>query len=624
MIGGGATMNYFQFYYDNREKSIRIGIAETSIVTNSIVLRHYASGVRGMKWQEFAGQWFYAKDPWDSTSYWTVEQMINWTDHSDPTIAPQIDAFIASMRILEQWLTPGTPSYHLPRTNIYEMELEDDFCNHEIPEAERDCRSGEIVTYGDAGQIKLTLFTKPDYYEGTPYTAVYNSGFNTPIFDNSASSLIDPWTGNPGAWNSSDPPLIGLWSMKVDMVQESDHDYGQSVDCVIIGVRNPPRSESETNNVRFAIVSANVFEGAAIPPDVDTGDNKDKVTPYGWTSGWDFTSPDQVPHAPTGHSFTNRWEHGLRLYYINDKQMSALLSALWSNEIIEAVKDSVLGNGGYQRGIISIHKVPVTVSTGSTSPLSILGKPFSDNIQLATLTQTSNDIVQWTTDEMPIPEQFTSFADFNNATMYVNMPFIGKVPIDIKSCRMGSMYVNYFIDVLTGNCIGQIYAKAVPKGSAWVRIYQGSGNCALYIPWIGNTEGMFKQLGAVAGIAGGLSASIATGSPIPLIMSGATSVLNGGGTLINGSGASTADVHYVASEASNMMDLCVDATISGDIPCLSDNQQSVQGFAASTSAKVKDFNNTGIVAGLCITTVNNATAAENDEIKRLIEGGIIV
>ena len=617
-------MNYLQFYYDEGEAFIRIGVAETDIVTTSIVLRNFASGVRGMKWQEIDGQWYYAKDPWDSTSYWTVTQMINWLDHSDPTLAPQIDAFIASMRVLEQWLTPGTASYHLPRKNIYEMSIDDNFCNSAIPVADRNFSSGEVVTYGEAGKIKLTAFTKPDVYEGVPYTAVYNSGLNTPIFNDSPSPLIDPWTGNPGAWNSNDPPLIGLWKMKVDMVQETDHDYGQAVDCIIIGVRNPPRSESDTNNVRFAIVSANVFEGAETPPEVDTGDDKDKVTPYGWTSGWDFTSPDQVPHAPTGHSFTNRWEHGLRLYYINDKQMSALLTALWSNEIIEAVKDSVLGNGGYQRGIISIHKVPVAVTTGSSSPLSILGKAFSDNLQLASLTQTANDIVQWTTDEMPIPEQFTSFADFNNAVMYVSLPFIGKVPVDIKSCRMGKMYVNYFIDVLTGNCIAQIYAKAVPKGSAWVRIYQGSGNCALYIPWIGNTEGMFKQLGAVAGVAGGLSASIATGSPIPLIMSGATSILNGGGTLINGSGASTADVHYVASESSSMMDLRVEATISGDIPCLSANQQDVQGFAASTSAQVKDFTGSGIVAGLCIPNVSTATAAENVEIKRLIEGGIIV
>lgn len=481
---------------------------------------------------------------------------------------------------------------------------------------------GQILTFGSGGSCRLCFYLDTAYTpDPTTQTFLYGLSLIQP--GDESSIYILPATGfDANQYSTADPPLISFWSVPVEM-DDADNDgshYGETVQCLFVLLRLP----GNLSYLQHTIISLNAFDSEPIEDDPTTDDPGQTVTPSGWVGAWDFSSDSDDVQPVTGYDFCNRWAHGVRLYYISDLQAEAFMQALWSMNLSQAVDlaiESALfrANVDFVRGVICLHKLPVVVGTSGSSPLSIMGydlsKTFAGLGAFAKVSGTYGSVMQVTTDELPIPQTFGDavFLDWQ-CKAQLRLPFVGMVPIDIKSVRGGSIKVSYDIDVLTGNLIAKVYCKSSYGSKPQVLLYQGSGNCALPIPYSGNTEGAFKQLGAVAGIAGGLAAGIATGSAAVAL----------GGLRGMSYGRNTAEYQYTATEAGSMTDLSIKLIITGEVPIIPPQQRALEGYQAATTAAVSSFAGSGYLSGVIHAEIPGATEAELSEIESLFAGGVIV
>lgn len=481
---------------------------------------------------------------------------------------------------------------------------------------------GQILTFGAGGSCRLCFYLDT-IYTPDPTTQTFLYGLRRIQPGEESSTYILPATGfAANQYSTTDPPLISFWSVPVEM-DDADNDgshYGETVQCLFVLLRLP----GNASYLQHTIISLNAFDSEPIEDDPTTDDPDQTVTPSGWVGAWDFSSDSDDVQPVTGYDFCNRWAHGVRLYYISDLQAEAFMQALWSMNLSQAVDLAIESalfrqNVDFVRGVICLHKMPVVVGTSGSSPLSIMGydlsKTFAGLGSFAKVSGTYGSVMQVTTDELPIPQTFGDavFLDWQ-CKAQLRIPFVGMVPIDIKSIRGGSIKVSYDIDVLTGNLIAKVYCKSSYGSKPQVLLYQGSGNCALPIPYSGNTEGAFKQLGAVAGIAGGIAAGVATGS---------TAVALGG---LRGMsyGRNTAEYQYTATEAGSMTDLSIKLIITGEVPIIPPQQRALEGYQAATTAAVSSFAGSGYLSGVIHAEIPGATDAELSEIESLFAGGVIV
>ena len=319
-----------------------------------------------------------------------------------------------------------------------------------------------------------------------------------------------------------------------------------------------------------------------------------------------------------------------------------MMRAVWDTtltEYIELSLDAFINrkNTDFMKGVVFLHKLPLApwLTTSGSQHLTILGNDLSESYSgLNAFPILSQQTVQISSFQLTVPSTYKqTFMDLNHAGAYVRLPFIGNVPVDIKHIRDGALYINYNIDCITGNLVAMIYAKT-PKIDAnhepkWILIYQGSGNCAIPIPFSGNSEGGFRQLGTVCGIANSAMSTIVSGGAsasslgaVSAIVSGATDVL---GQLANYASTNTAEYNYVASEATSLSNLAVRLVIYGDVPVVPPKQREIVGYTASTTGLITNFKDTGMVYGTThADKISRATDAEKREIERLFAGGVIV
>lgn len=481
---------------------------------------------------------------------------------------------------------------------------------------------GQILTFGAGGSCRLCFYLDT-IYTPDPTTQTFLYGLRRIQPGEESSTYILPATGfAANQYSTTDPPLISFWSVPVEM-DDADNDgshYGETVQCLFVLLRLP----GNASYLQHTIISLNAFDSEPIEDDPTTDDPDQTVTPSGWVGAWDFSSDSDDVQPVTGYDFCNRWAHGVRLYYISDLQAEAFMQALWSMNLSQAVDLAIESalfrqNVDFVRGVICLHKMPVVVGTSGSSPLSIMGydlsKTFAGLGSFAKVSGTYGSVMQVTTDELPIPQTFGDavFLDWQ-CKAQLRIPFVGMVPIDIKSIRGGSIKVSYDIDVLTGNLIAKVYCKSSYGSKPQVLLYQGSGNCALPIPYSGNTEGAFKQLGAVAGIAGGIAAGVATGSAAVAL----------GGLRGMSYGRNTAEYQYTATEAGSMTDLSIKLIITGEVPIIPPQQRALEGYQAATTAAVSSFAGSGYLSGVIHAEIPGATDAELSEIESLFAGGVIV
>lgn len=488
--------------------------------------------------------------------------------------------------------------------------------------------NGQLMDYDEGdGSCRLGFYIET-VYTPDPVSYAYISGIFDMKPDPDVVGYITKEVNYSGTYSTEDPPFIEFWSIPVVMDdEENDGDhFGETVQCLLVILHNP---SNITSSKMHTVVSLSAFQAIEHPDDPETTDPSDTVTPYGWVGEWHYDSDSDDISPVTGHDYINRWAHGIRLYVISDTQASSFMDALWGMTLTQAADlaiDSLFfrGNVDFLRGVICLHKLPVQVIPSlTTDPLTIMGydlwSKFPGLGAFARLEGTYGSIIQVSTDEIPVDYTFgdTVWLDWTRCRAMVRLPFVGTVPIDIKAIRGGTIQVCYNVDALTGNLVAQIFARSGVKTKPKILIYQGSGNCALPIPYSGNTEGAYKQLGAMAGIAGGI-AGMAAGSPLATV-----GAIGAAGSMLSTAGSS-ADYRYIQSETSSLTDLSCKLIITGDMPVVPQKSREMIGYPAASTYTIGSYEGSGWLSGTVHAEISGATAAEKLEIEKLIKGGIVV
>ena len=442
----------------------------------------------------------------------------------------------------------------------------------------------------------------PKSIGGANYSYTYSMPFKYPI-------------------QKSATPKVAFWTATMHDDDPNSPTYGQDFKVLIQTFNamsyNPSGDGTVSIGQRAIFTDMRLLDAANVKP--KQSDGARNVTPYGRTGTYNFSSDKMTYTQPTGYSFVNRWAHGMTLYHINDYQCEAIQNEFWGNDTLHQMWLNATVKP--IQGVITLHKLPVSVASGSKSkPLTIFGKRIVSGSLLNAVPLVDDMLVQvpespqW----MPIEEIYGDFFDFaGESSLSVYLPFIGTIPLDINKVMSGAVQVVYNVDVLTGNIIAQVFGKNGMGNGAEVLLYQGTGNCALHIPYCGNDQGGMKQLGALAGIATAGIATIATGgsaaAPAMALLRGAADTVMA---------PHQAQVNNIPTESAPLSYPYVCYIMTYPERVLAETQRALEGWAASSDKTVSSY--TGFLQGVIHAEIEGATDAELSEIESAFSSGVIV
>lgn len=483
--------------------------------------------------------------------------------------------------------------------------------DHSVPIPDLYRTDGQLLHYdGSAGTAEFTSFIRTEYPGGTPESHYYLGALHTvnPSGSPNAHTFCTPCTTN-GTYNTDVPPLVDYALITVT-------DNGESYPCMLASVFGA----NETTTCLSYLFDLRVFDGTS--PQPTTEDGSRTVTPWGRTGTYNFTSDQMVDVPPSGFSIINRWDHGLTLYHINDYQLAAIQREFWGNETlwgmwINATVKPI-------QGVITLHKMPVPISSGASSrALTIFGRRISSGQLLDQIPLINDQLVQYPSNPqwVPVEEIYGDFFDYaGESQLSVHLPFIGTIPLDINAVMNGAIKTVYYFDLLTGNCIARVYGRNGMMNGAELLLYQGSGNAALHIPYCGNDQGGMKMLGSLAGVATAGLASLAIGgaaaAPAMAAITGTSSAMLR---------ERNATVNNIPTECAPLSYPYVCYIMTYPERVLADYEMQMQGWRAASGAAGSSVNDyKGFTAGYVHADISAATDAEKAEIERYFEGGVIL
>ena len=212
-----------------------------------------------------------------------------------------------------------------------------------------------------------------------------------------------------------------------------------------------------------------------------------------------------------------------------------------------------------------------------------------------------------------------NYTDFTNTKLTLYLPFVGAINIDVNACQYSRLSVTYYIDVYNGNIVYWVYTRSY--SSSTDTLYGVfSGNCAIQIPLYGVGESgsiLGKVTNTVNAVATG-AAAVMTGNPRMAVkavgdtMSAVESAIPTYTVERNG----TIDTNSVSLQGWR-----ISLKISKPKVLRCDSVQLI-GLPSYYKAKISELpSGYHVVGAVDVDTIPNATAAEKEEIRRILMGG---
>lgn len=334
---------------------------------------------------------------------------------------------------------------------------------------------------------------------------------------------------------------------------------------------NPmPRTETELNNPN--------------PPEnpTDTGDG---------------SSP--ISAVPSG-SASSLW----KIYHPTQAQIDSFGSWLWSPDFVDQVLK--IFNDPMQ-AIIGLHKVYATPVDAGTATIKV--GYLDSEVPSAYIEQ---QYVEVNCGTVNLGEQFGNVFDYSPFTsVQLYLPFVGIVPLNVGDVMRSSISVKYGVDVLTGACLAMV---SVSRDMNNAVLYQYSGNCAVQYPI---SSGSYMGIvSSIISIAGGITATIATGGGAAPIALGAAGAVMGAHTNIQHSGSFSGNSGAMGGKIPYLI-------ITRPQTKVSDRFEEMEGYPTNEYVTVGECS--GYVRARAAHVINvNATDEELNQINDLLISGIII
>ena len=324
--------------------------------------------------------------------------------------------------------------------------------------------------------------------------------------------------------------------------------------------------------------------------------------------GYGFWNDDRTGNQPL--PTTSIIDTGMCSIYLPSKALLKDFSNyLWSNDFF----DNILKN--YQsplENIISLSIIPAIAQPDDVRYISIGN--CTTNI-LCTIT--NEQYVSVECGQLDLKEHYGNFSDYSpNTSIDIYLPYIGYRQIDIDDFMSGKIRVRYQCDILTGDCVAEIYSEGKGKSKL---MYTFNGNISYNVPLSGANYLQY-YLSIVSGI-GSVATGVAQGiggNPLGGIGTAASGV----GQILTSKPAygRSGSLGSAAGYLSYRRPFLVRKS---PINTTAKNLAQESGYISNKGQKIGDYSGFTKCAAVVLDGIT-ATKSELDEIETLLKEGVII
>ena len=325
-------------------------------------------------------------------------------------------------------------------------------------------------------------------------------------------------------------------------------------------------------------------------------------------NGYGFWNDDRTGNQPL--PTTSIIDTGMCSIYLPSKALLKDFSNyLWSNDFF----DNVIKN--YQsplENIISLSIIPAIAQPDDARYISIGN--CTTNI-LCTIT--NEQYVSVECGQIDLKEHYGNFSDYSpNTSIDIYLPYIGYRQIDIDDFMAGKIRVRYQCDILTGDCVAEIYCEGKGKSKL---MYTFNGNISYNVPLSGANYLQY-YLSIVSGI-GSVATGVAQGiggNPLGGIGTAASGV----GQILTSKPAygRSGSLGSAAGYLSYRRPFLVRKS---PINTTAKNLAKESGYISNKGQKIGDYSGYTKCAAVILDGIT-ATKSEIDEIETLLKEGVII
>lgn len=293
------------------------------------------------------------------------------------------------------------------------------------------------------------------------------------------------------------------------------------------------------------------------------------------------------------------------IYNPTQAQLNSLGAWLWSSNFVDQLLK--VFNDPMQ-AIIGLHKVFATPPTSGTGNIKVgyLDSGVSSKLVSAQYTEVDCGSVS-------LKEYFKNALDYTQTDIYLYLPFIGIVPLNVEDVMRASINVKYKVDVLTGACLASVYVTR-DAGSGG-QLYTYAGNCAVQYPL--SSGSYIGILAGALGIAGSVASTILSGgAALPMALGAGAAALSSAKTKVEHSGSLSGNAGAMGIKKPYLIVRRPQTKIAANFHEFNGESNNIYGALSGFPGytRVKYINPEGIPA----------TGDELAEIERILKGGVLI
>ena len=293
------------------------------------------------------------------------------------------------------------------------------------------------------------------------------------------------------------------------------------------------------------------------------------------------------------------------IYNPTQSQLNSFGAWLWSSNFVDQLL-KVFSDP--MQAIIGLQKVFATPTTGSAQNIKV--GYLDSGVSSAIVTSQYSEV---DCGSVNISEYFGNVLDYTYTDIYIYLPFIGIVPLNVSDVMRSTLSVKYKVDVVTGACLASVIVTR--DGNAGGQLYTYSGNCAVQYPL---SSGSY--VGIVAGalsVAGSIAGTIASGGALlPMALGAGASALSSAKTKVEHSGSISGSAGAMGIKTPYLI-------IRRPQTAYADNFETFSGVSHNKTAPLSSY--TGFTR-VSYVHLENIPATDNElsEIESLLHNGVFL
>lgn len=340
---------------------------------------------------------------------------------------------------------------------------------------------------------------------------------------------------------------------------------------------------------------------------------QDPQTQTGMESDTDTPTKPIDPNMPNGGSgvtppFVIPTGSASALYSVynpSQAQLNSLGAWLWSSNFVDQLLK--LFNDPMQ-AIIGLHKIFATPPTSGSGTIKVgyLDSGVGANLVSAQYTEIDCGTVN-------LPEYFKNALDYLKTDIYLYLPFVGIVPLNVEDVTRANINVKYKVDVLTGACLASVNVLRDANGGGQLYVY--AGNCAVQYPL---SSGSYMGIVAgVLGIAGGVASSVLSGGALlPMALGAGASAMSNMRTKVEHSGSLSGNSGAMGIKKPYLIIRRPQTKIADNFQLLAGESQNEYGVLSSYTGQTR----------VKYVHLENIPATDNEltQIEELLKSGVLI